>query len=362
MKTNVHWAVALAGVMGWLATVDGAETKLKVGDPAPKLQVAKWVQGDPVKEFSKDNAYIVEFWATWCGPCRESIPHLNEIYKKYKDKGLVVIGQDVWEEDDSDVPKFVKQMGEKMTYRVALDDKKGSEKGKMADTWMEAAGQNGIPTAFVVTKTGEIAWIGHPMSLKEKLLDDVLAGNFDVKKAAVEYAHRKEWEEKYQTAFGAFQKAAGAKDWDKAEASLKDMENAVDDDDGRTEVDMVRLRLNLVKGDMAGAETVAKRLGEKQSDNAGFHNAVAWQLATHDNASKSLLEVAQKEADRANEIAKGKDADVLDTLARVQFIRGEKEAAAATEQKAVDAAEDAKTKTNYRKTLDSYKAGKLPSE
>ena len=67
---------------------------LQVGDPAPALQVSKWIQGSPVKEFQRDQAYIVEFWATWCGPCRASIPHLNEIHAKYKDKGLVIIGQD----------------------------------------------------------------------------------------------------------------------------------------------------------------------------------------------------------------------------------------------------------------------------
>jgi len=342
-------ALMLAGMLGLVAGSQGAAAKLSVGDRAPKLQVSKWVQGDPVNEFSKDNVYIVEFWATWCGPCRESIPHLNEVYKKYKDRGLVVIGQDVWEEDDSDV----------MTYRVALDDKKGSEKGKMADTWMEAAGQNGIPTAFVVTKTGEIAWIGHPMSLKEKLLDDVLAGTFDVKKAAADYAQKKEQEEKYETAFQEFQKAAKGKEWDKAESFLQQMEKSTDED-GRTEVEMVRLKMNLMKGDTVTAEAVAKRLGEKQPENAAFHGAIAWQLATIEGASKSLLEVAEKEANRANEIAKGKDADVLDTLARVQFVKGDKEAGVATEQKAVEAAEDAKAKANYKKTLDSYKSGKIP--
>src|SRR5213592_1282893 len=109
-----------------------AETTLKVGDPAPKLQTGKWVQGDPVKEFQKGKAYLVEFWATWCGPCRASIPHLNEVHNKYKDKGLIVIGQNCWEQDEAQVAPFVKKMGDKMTYRVALDDKQSEKQGKMA--------------------------------------------------------------------------------------------------------------------------------------------------------------------------------------------------------------------------------------
>jgi thiol-disulfide isomerase/thioredoxin len=100
---------------------ESEDTTLKVGDSAPPLQVSKWIQGDPVKKFDPGKAYIVEFWATWCGPCRVSIPHLNEIHDKYKDKGLIVIGQDCWERNQDDAAKFVKKMGDQMTYRVALD-------------------------------------------------------------------------------------------------------------------------------------------------------------------------------------------------------------------------------------------------
>ena len=152
-----------------------AEPTLKVGDPAPKLRTGKWVQGEPVKEFEKGKAYLVEFWATWCPPCRTSIPHLNEIHNKFKDKGLVVIGIDCWERDESLVAPFVKKMGDKMTYRVALDDKASDKKGQMAMTWMEAAGRDGIPSAFLVDTKGKIAWIGHPMQLKEATIEDALA-------------------------------------------------------------------------------------------------------------------------------------------------------------------------------------------
>jgi thiol-disulfide isomerase/thioredoxin len=172
LKRPILFVAALLGV----AYFGGASPTLKVGDPAPKLLTGNWVQGEPVKEFQKGKAYIVEFWATWCGPCRASIPHLNELYSKFQDKGLVVIGQNIAEKEDDKVAPFVKKMGEKMTYRVALDQKSGSDQGKMLETWMAAAGQGGIPTAFLVDTKGIIVWIGSPMALNDKMIENVLAG------------------------------------------------------------------------------------------------------------------------------------------------------------------------------------------
>src|ERR1039457_3143595 len=104
--------VALAGIL--MAAASTTAATLKIGDAAPPLQTAKFVQGDPVTAFDDKHVYIVEFWATWCGLCKASIPHLNETWQKFKDKDLIVIGQDCWERDESGVPAFVKKMDDKM--------------------------------------------------------------------------------------------------------------------------------------------------------------------------------------------------------------------------------------------------------
>ncbi len=183
MRTRLFTMIAALLVAASTAAAQPAQqATLKVGDKAPPLGKGQWVQGEPITEFESGKVYVIENWATWCGPCIAAIPHINELQKKYADKGLVVIGQNVWESDPDAVKPFVEKMGEKMTYRVVMDEPSGQE-GYMAKTWMEAAGQQGIPAAFVIDKEGRIAWIGHPMSM-EPVIEKVLAGNFDPKAEA----------------------------------------------------------------------------------------------------------------------------------------------------------------------------------
>lgn len=139
---------------------------LGVGVDAPKFEPDAWIKGQPVGGFQKGQVYVVEFWATWCGPCREAIQHLTKIQKDNKD--LIVIGMASYERKDSGssedkrrakVEKFVNDQGDKMGYRVAFEGD-----NEVGQAWMDAAKQNGIPAAFVVDGQGKIAYIGSPMS------------------------------------------------------------------------------------------------------------------------------------------------------------------------------------------------------
>ena len=164
--TGGFFALALAAA-GLLA---GCGSKLGVGDPAPPLSVSKWLKGEPVLVFATGKVHVLEFWASWCGPCRMVVPHLSALQKKYPD--VVFIGVNVWERNPTQGEAFAKEQGDRMDYRVALDDlSAGPQQGKMATDWLKAAGRDGIPCAFVVDGKGRIAWIGHPMMGLEQAIE-----------------------------------------------------------------------------------------------------------------------------------------------------------------------------------------------
>ena len=157
---------------------------LSIGDAAPTLSHVSWVKGTPIPAFEPGKLYVVEFWATWCGPCKANIPTLTALAHKYAGE-ISFAGIDIWEATDahdlgypSRVKAFVQKEGSQMDYHVAFDD---PSKGT-ADAWMKAAGEGGIPMSFVIGRDGKIAWMGHAQGL-EGVLAQVTAGTFDVQAA-----------------------------------------------------------------------------------------------------------------------------------------------------------------------------------
>jgi thiol-disulfide isomerase/thioredoxin len=188
MKPLVATAsVGLLAITGMSAFASPAQDKeaarkgesvpsLKAGDRAPLLRVTRWLRGNEVKTFEPGKVYVVEFWATWCGPCIAFMPHLAELQAQYWDQGVTIIGYSAAgpHNGEDKVSAFVKQRA-KLKYTFAYGDDRTTY-----DAWMTAAGREGIPCSFVVDKSGRIAFIGHSMFL-DIVLPKVVAGTLDAR-------------------------------------------------------------------------------------------------------------------------------------------------------------------------------------
>jgi thiol-disulfide isomerase/thioredoxin len=312
--------------------ISTASAALKVGDNAPKIQVSSWSQGDGVKEFEGDKVYIVEFWATWCGPCVAAIPHINDLYKKHKEAGLVVIGQNLGE-DAATISKFVKGMAGKMTYNVAVDDK--TDGGWMGKHWLTAAGQSGIPCAFVVSKKGKIAYIGHPMSMKESLLESLLAEpstkaesgpqapavNAAPSAKAIELATRAQAE-------------ISAGKLDAAEATIAQLHESLSANFGYIG-GLLELDLLLAKKQNDDALELSKLLCEDYAKSPTVLAAVSGHLIARPDASSSLQAAAEKIATPLSANPGEPQGYALSTLARIAFLKGDKAQAQELQKKAL---------------------------
>ena len=341
-----------------LATPASAEgPTLKAGDAAPALQVKQWVKGEAVKGFEKGHLYVVEFWATWCGPCKKSIPHLTEMAHANKD--VTFIGVSVWEREPEKVVPFVEEMGAKMDYRVAMDDVpegKKPDSGAMATNWMTASGSGGIPTAFIVDKTGHIAWIGHPMSMEEPL-KKIVAGKWDLaafqKEQAEEAAMEAASNELGKKLNGAMRKKdnkAAIAAMDEAFAKTPKLEENY----GNFKF---KLLLDGKEYDAAYAYG-AKLVDGVLKDQAPQLNGIAWTIVDPDaKHEKRDLKLALKAALRSNELSKGKEPNVLDTLAKVYFESGDAAKAVETQTKALELVKGTDAEKDFQGRLDEYKKG-----
>jgi thiol-disulfide isomerase/thioredoxin len=108
--------LALAGLaVGVLAACSSSRGGTSVNAPNFEL---KDLSGNLVRlESFRGHPVLIDFWATWCGPCRISIPMVQEFYRRHKDEGVVVLGVNV-DDDPTPVYPFVKEFG--MTYPVLL--------------------------------------------------------------------------------------------------------------------------------------------------------------------------------------------------------------------------------------------------
>jgi thiol-disulfide isomerase/thioredoxin len=307
-------ALALAVVSLAQSTVS---TSLLIGDPAPKITVSKWVKGTPVENFEKGKIYVVEFWATWCVPCKESIPHLTGLAKKYAGK-VDFVGVSSFEADQKLVKPYVDTMGNKMAYNVAMDqvpdgDDHGQH-GAMAQMWMEASGQDAIPTAFIIDKDTNIAWIGRPLDM-DSALSKVVGGAYgpdDYAKAKLAQQH----DMKVANYQAQMSKAMAAKDEPGVMAILDQM-IADSDIDIQTQGGITKFQILLAGKNFDDAYTLGKTLMDGPlKANSDALNTLAWDIV--DPAAKiesKDLDLAMAAAQKSVDL--DKHSAHLDTGGRV---------------------------------------------
>ena len=177
MRSNFQLSLLLCIIAVTAHAQNEHSPSLNIGDHAPALRVSQWIKGTPIQGFEKGTVYVVEFWATWCGPCIAAMPHLSALAREYKDK-VTILGINVMEKKTTSVKKvkaFVDSMGHRMDYHVAAEDS-----NFMVSGWFDASGEQGIPQSFVVNAEGRLAWIGHPKYLDE-VLRKIVNNNWDIK-------------------------------------------------------------------------------------------------------------------------------------------------------------------------------------
>ncbi len=148
---------------------------LSIGDPAPALGSLEWVKGTGPATFEKGTVYAVEFWATWCGPCVASMPHLSDLQREHHDRNFQVVAITAQDPQNTieAVRKLVDSMGDKIAYPIGFD-----ASGETLASYMMAAAVATIPCTFLLDREGRVAWIGLATEL-DTPLKAVLDGTWD---------------------------------------------------------------------------------------------------------------------------------------------------------------------------------------
>lgn len=354
LKTAVKLVFGMFAVLTICVQQTTAQGKkrLTVGDDAPALKYSKWIQGaEPIKAIDPNKTYVIEFWATWCGPCIAAMPHLSELAKKYAGK-IEFIGCDVWEnthggnkDQESYLPKVTKFVQDqyklgRLTYNVIADNTAED----MGNNWLKAAGIGGIPSSFVIQK-GKIAWIGHPHYL-DSILVAVNSGVYNVQAEKQKYDDREKKMAEVQVRFDAaiklYKDAEAANDYDNA---LKLADEAIAKyPDNRymftTDKFMILLR-------HFGEEKAIAYANELQKDKIPGQVLIA-NLMTTEQLPQSVIEFCITAVKKWDD---GKNPKVLEILADFQARAGLYKDAAISQTKAVELAKSLKNDPQWGPVL-----------
>ncbi len=335
----------------------GAQSPLVFGEgeAAPPLRIGAWVRGEPVARFERGKVYVVQFWASWCAASQRAIPRLTALQRAHPDD-LVVIAvssPDSHGESLDRVTELVSRGAQEIGYRVAFDDRR-----RTAREWLDAFDVRNIPTAFLIDREGEIAWIGNPLWPPGELAEAtrrVLAGPFThADRHALRLANL-EKRDRIARAEREFEDIG----LDQPARALRLLDVLLElNPDGAAIYAARRFDVLLATPDLLDE---AFRFGRRAAegvlrDDAERLKSMAWSILEAPGLARRDLDLALVAVERAAEITRRRDADVLDTLARTHFRRAEFSKAVETQKRAVELTTEEFLKEEFTERLREYES------
>ncbi|MEM0926866.1 MAG: TlpA disulfide reductase family protein [Planctomycetota bacterium] len=323
-------------------TVD-AEPTLGIGSKAPALDIEFYFEEDDprVTKFDAGSVYVVEFWATWCGPCIQSMPHLADLQNEFRNSGVQIVSVSDESVDEVEAtlkkayPGKIASFAEVTSPYILTTDPDRS----VYQDYMVAAEQNGIPTSFIVGKSGLIEWIGHPMDLDDPLkavVED--AWDREAFKAEMEEQQR------FDSTLQEFAQLAGTGKYDQAAQMLEDQIANTKSDELKSRWVMIRHQFNLMSGRAKEADFQFYRdqMKEQKGIPQAVHQTAVMLYSVHQNGGKigplagEAITALQAEL-KDLEIPEGQAA-LYSTMARLYTVEEKLDEAIAAQEKAVAAA------------------------
>ncbi len=339
MPSLVAVAISLSAVAG---IAQSAAASPAIGDKAPKVVAEKWYTTKPPalpgEEGADKHVFIVEFWATWCGPCLKSIPHLGELQKKHGKDGLIVIGMS--NEEAGDIEPFLKDKM-KMEYHVGGDKDMATWEKYMDDI-------PGIPHAYVVDRNNVVVWTGNPLDTRalDHVVEQVLAGKFDLEAAK----NTAEAEKKFQEGMEELRAVLATRDADKSFAIV---EKLLAVQPPRLHAYMIKRSL-LEEFDREKEIPALEEVIERTFKNSEEDLRKLVEIEYNRNPAERNAGLLFRSVVRLNELTKGRDATDLAMLAQIQSEMGMLDEAIKNQEQAVQLV-DKDGAEHYEKVLAYYR-------
>ncbi|TAF31517.1 MAG: DUF3738 domain-containing protein [Cytophagales bacterium] len=172
MRFLMHFFLVL--VACFCLSYSQAQTPLKVGEQTPKLIVSDYILNASANTQLEGKFLVLEFWATWCAPCLEAVPHLNSLQEQFKTQKNLLFVSLTYEK-----PEKVKRTLSRIPFKtiVASDQSKSYE---------AAFNVKAIPQTVLIDKKNIVQWIGMPDKLTSSMIEQFLRGEPVISQAAEE--------------------------------------------------------------------------------------------------------------------------------------------------------------------------------